>query len=94
MAQGPSHVLCLLKENAVEDLKNLLGPTSVVKARKIAPYSLRAVYGIKGGDRYSNGIHGSDTLLSARKEIHYFFPQSKLVFNSNKVCATENSRVD
>ena len=54
----------------------MLGPTSVSKARREAPESLRAKYGDKNNDSH-NSAHGSDSSNSAQREIKFFFPECK-----------------
>ncbi|KXJ18056.1 nucleoside diphosphate kinase homolog 5 [Exaiptasia diaphana] len=70
MSSGPIMVLVLARENAVPFWKQLIGPTSTQKARDQAPESLRAIY---GSDGTRNALHGSDSITSAEREIHFFF---------------------
>ncbi|KAG5445754.1 NME NM23 member 5 [Clonorchis sinensis] len=70
MSSGPISVLVLAKENAVMSWQKLIGPANSVKARSLAPTSLRALYGI---DDQQNALHGSDSIASAEKEIRFFF---------------------
>ncbi|KAF6210340.1 hypothetical protein GE061_013444 [Apolygus lucorum] len=72
LSNTPLIVMVLAKENAVEDLKTLCGPTKVLMARKHHPFSLRAQYGQRG-DLSQNALHASDSVESAKKEILYFF---------------------
>jgi nucleoside-diphosphate kinase len=73
MSSGPSIVLVLEKENAIEDLRKLMGATDPAKAdagtiRKELATSVEA-----------NVIHGSDSPESAAIEIPYFFTKLQLI---------------
>jgi nucleoside-diphosphate kinase len=73
MSSGPSIVLVLEKENAIEDLRKLMGATDPAKAdagtiRKEFATSVEA-----------NIIHGSDSAESAAIEIPYFFTKLQLI---------------
>jgi nucleoside-diphosphate kinase len=67
MSSGPIVVLALEKENAIADLRKLMGATDPAKAdagtiRKKHAASIEA-----------NAIHGSDAEETARFELSYFF---------------------
>jgi len=67
MSSGPMVVLALEKENAIADLRKLMGATDPAKAdagtiRKKHADSIEA-----------NAIHGSDAEDTARFELGYFF---------------------
>ena len=67
MSSGPIVVLALEKENAIADLRKLMGATDPAKAdagtiRKKHAASIEA-----------NAIHGSDAEETARFELGYFF---------------------
>lgn len=49
-----------------------MGPTSATRAKMEAPHTLRAKY---GHDQTRNGLHGSDSYLSAEREIKFIFPE-------------------
>ncbi len=73
MSSGPAIVLVLEKDNAVEDLRKLMGATDPAKAergtiRKDFATSVEA-----------NVIHGSDSPESAAIEIPYFFTKLQLI---------------
>jgi nucleoside-diphosphate kinase len=73
MSSGPSIVMVLEKENAIEDLRKLMGATDPGKAeagtiRKDFATSVEA-----------NIIHGSDSPESAAIEIPYFFTKLQLI---------------
>lgn len=71
MTSGPCTVLLLQRPNAVAAWRALIGPTDSAKARLSAPRSLRAKYGTDG---QQNAFHGSDSHVSAAREISIFFP--------------------
>lgn len=60
----------LVKDNAIKEWRNLLGPTNTQKARDEAPGSLRAQFGTDGT---RNACHGSDSNESADRELNIFF---------------------
>jgi nucleoside diphosphate kinase len=48
----------LVKDNAVEEWRKLIGPTNTEVAKRDAPNSLRAIFGTDGT---KNAVHGSDS---------------------------------
>ncbi|PNF39884.1 Nucleoside diphosphate kinase-like protein 5 [Cryptotermes secundus] len=74
MSSGPIIVLCLSKNNAVDDWNTLIGPANVSEARHLFPACLRAKYGDQSEDTF-NGLHGSENEETAEKEIRFFFPE-------------------
>lgn len=65
-------VLMILEgENAVENLRNLMGPTDSTKAPK------GTIRGEFGTDITYNAIHGSDSKENAEIEINRFFRQKQ-----------------
>lgn len=67
MSSGPIVVLALEKENAIADLRKLMGATNPANAE---PGTIRK----KWADNIErNAIHGSDADDTARFELSYFF---------------------
>lgn len=73
MTSGPCMPLALVKENAVEDFRTLIGATDPQKA---APGTIRAKFA-KSID--ANAIHGSDSDENAMREIQFFFSEMERV---------------
>ncbi|KAG2451865.1 hypothetical protein HYH02_003641 [Chlamydomonas schloesseri] len=71
MTSGPIWALVLAKPGAILAWRALMGPTNVFKARAEQPKCLRALYGTDGTQ---NATHGSDSPISAAREIKFFFP--------------------
>ena len=67
MSSGPSVVLVLEKDDAIESLRELMGATDPAKA---ADGTIRKEFAT---DVEHNVIHGSDSLESTAIEIPYFF---------------------
>ncbi len=67
MSSGPIVVLALEKENAIADLRTLMGATNPEKADE---GTIRKKWGT---NIEKNAIHGSDAEDTARFEISYFF---------------------
>ncbi len=72
MTGGPVIVMALEKDNAIADLRKLMGSTDPAKAD---PNTLRKLY---GSTIERNAIHGSADPDSARREVRYFFPDYEL----------------
>nr|CAH7761486.1 unnamed protein product [Callosobruchus chinensis] len=72
MTSGPCELMILTKENAIQEWRQLMGPTKVFKAQFDAPDSLRGQFGLSDT---RNATHGSDSPESAMKEIEIFFPE-------------------
>lgn len=74
MTSGPIQPLVLSSHgDVVQEWRDLLGPTNAETAKEKAPESIRALYGT---DNTANAAHGSDSKLSAYREIEFFFPGS------------------
>ncbi len=69
MSSGPSVVALLKRENAVNTLRDLMGPTDPLEA---ASGTIRNLY---GETIRKNAIHGSDTDEHAKSEADFFFSQ-------------------
>ncbi len=67
MTSGPSVVLALEKENAVQAWRDLMGPTDSTKAPK------GTIRGDFGTNVQENASHGSDSPENASLELKYFF---------------------
>lgn len=72
MSSGPIMAIALAKTNAIQEWRDLMGPTNSEKAREEAPNSIRAKFGT---DNTQNATHGSDSPTSATRELKFFFPK-------------------
>ena len=72
MTSGPIMAVVLEKENAVENLRQLMGNTDPLKAQE---GTIRQKFGL---DKQQNSIHGSDSKENALKEIQFFFSEYEL----------------
>ena len=73
MTSGPVYVAALERENAVAELRQLMGATDPMKAEE---GTLRKEF---GESIEQNAIHGSDSDENAKGEIAFFFAESELV---------------
>jgi len=71
VTSGVAVIFAIRKENAIQDLRNLVGPTDPNEARKTDPDTLRALY---GSSKQANAIHCSDSYENACRELEIFFP--------------------
>ncbi|XP_071942606.1 thioredoxin domain-containing protein 3 homolog isoform X3 [Antedon mediterranea] len=72
MTSGPSMVMVLSREDAIDNWRTLMGPTDPEVAKDQAPESLRALL---GKDILHNAIHGSSSKGQAVKKIKELFPE-------------------
>ncbi|KAM6104180.1 thioredoxin domain-containing protein 3 [Theristicus caerulescens] len=70
MTEGPSVIMILSKENAVEEWRQLIGPTDPEVAKETSPESIRAQF---AQDILSNAVHGSSNREHALKSIECVF---------------------
>ncbi len=73
MSSGPAFVLVLEKENAIADLRKLMGATNPANAEE---GTIRKKF---AGSIEENTVHGSDAEETAAFEIGYFFAGYELV---------------
>lgn len=60
----------LVSDTAIQQWRDLIGPTNTQIAKSEAPDSLRALFGT---DNTKNAVHGSDSKGSMQKEIDFWF---------------------
>ena len=73
MTSGPVVPLALERDNAVPQLREVMGATDVAKA---APGTIRQMFGTS---IERNAIHGSDSPENAALELVFFFARSELL---------------
>jgi len=72
MSSGPCITMVLEKDNAIADLREVMGATDPAKA---APGTIRQKFGT---DIEKNAVHGSDAPETAKYEIGFFFSGAEL----------------
>ena len=72
MTSGPVVLLVLEGEDAVTKNRTIMGATNPAEA---APNTLRKLY---ASSIEANAVHGSDSQVSAEREISYFFEKSEM----------------
>ena len=77
MSSGPVMVQVFEGENAIEALRNIMGATKPIDAKKGTIRNLYANHEPVNGT-YENAIHGSDSIQSAGREINFFFTNSEI----------------
>lgn len=75
MTESPVIVLALQKENAVADLREVIGATDPAEA---AEGTIRKLYAESKG---RNTIHASDSPENAKVELGFFFSEKELIEN-------------
>ena len=70
MSSRPIYAMVLERTNGISAWRELAGPTNAIKAKEIAPTSIRALFGTDGSQ---NAVHGSDSPGSAEREIKCLF---------------------
>ncbi|XP_031551543.1 nucleoside diphosphate kinase 7-like [Actinia tenebrosa] len=86
MTSGPVVAMELKGHDAIQRWRKLLGPTDSATAREKSPISVRAKFGT---DNTKNAAHGSDSSVSAEKELKFFFGykrQNTAQFNNCTLC--------
>jgi nucleoside-diphosphate kinase len=73
MMSGPVMPIALERENAVAQLREVMGATDVAKA---APGTLRNLFGTS---IERNAVHGSDSPENAAIELSFFFSRAELL---------------
>lgn len=73
MSSGPAVVVALEREDAIPELRRLMGATNPAQA---APGTIRARF---ASSIERNAIHGSDAPETAAFELGYFFPGVELI---------------
>ncbi len=73
MTSGPVMLMCLIGENAVAKNRELMGATDPKKADQ---GTIRAKHGANVGE---NAVHGSDSPVSAARELAIFFDKHEFV---------------
>jgi nucleoside-diphosphate kinase len=76
MTSGPVVAAVLEGEEAVNRVREIIGPTDSEEARKVAPNSIRALFGT---DKGKNAIHASDSKESASYEIPFIFSELEIL---------------
>jgi len=70
LCAGPSLVMEVRQEDAVQSFRKLVGPHDPEVAKHLRPNTLRAKFGI---DRVKNGLHATDLAEDGLLEVEYFF---------------------
>ncbi|XP_023179246.2 nucleoside diphosphate kinase 6 [Drosophila hydei] len=72
MQSGFCYAFILQSESCIQKWRNLMGPTKVFRAVYTEPECLRSLYGLSDT---RNACHGSDSTVSALREIAIVFPE-------------------
>lgn len=71
MTSGPCQPLVLAREGAIQEWREVMGPTKVFRSSLSHPSSLRGRFGLTDT---RNCCHGSDSPETAAREMGFFFP--------------------
>nr|CAG4635175.1 EOG090X0HUX [Alona affinis] len=74
MKSGPIQVYILAHSDAIQAWRKTMGPTKTFRAQNEVPCTIRGTFGLTDT---RNCTHGSDSNISALKEIEFFFPDFK-----------------
>ncbi|CAG2195481.1 NME8 [Mytilus edulis] len=74
MTSGPTYLMVLSREGAVDGWRSLIGPTDPTQAKEVSPDSIRATY---GKSILENAVHGSSDPDHAKKTIKTIFGDLK-----------------
>uniref|UniRef100_A0A8W8L7M3 Nucleoside diphosphate kinase-like domain-containing protein n=1 Tax=Magallana gigas TaxID=29159 RepID=A0A8W8L7M3_MAGGI len=72
MTSGPTYIMVLSREDAVQGWRQVIGPTDPEKAKEENPDSLRAAY---GKNILQNAVHGSSTAEHADVTVKKIFAE-------------------
>ncbi|KAG7398430.1 NME NM23 member 5 [Phytophthora boehmeriae] len=89
MTSGEIVALQLSRPHAIRVWRALMGPTNSSKARETHPWTLRARF---GEDGTRNATHGSDSSVSAARELRYFFGSASIAGDLSN-SSTLNARI-
>lgn len=70
LSNGPAIALEVRSENAVEAMRELVGPHDPELARVLRPHTIRAKHGL---DKVMNAVHITDLAEDGQLEVEYFF---------------------
>ncbi|XP_052079996.1 thioredoxin domain-containing protein 6-like isoform X40 [Mytilus californianus] len=74
MTSGPTYLMVLSREGAVDGWRSMIGPTDPTQAKEVSPDSIRATY---GESILKNAVHGSSDPEHAKKTIKTIFGDLK-----------------
>jgi len=83
MSSGPIIAMVLLKDNAVEDFRTLIGATDPAKA---AEGTIRKLFATS---KSHNAVHGSDSDASAERESAFFFSRREFLRSDEVIASME-----
>lgn len=71
MSSSPIYALILAKSDAINSWRSLMGKANVYRTIYNDPDCLRSRFGLTDT---RNAVHGSDSEMTVRREIAFFFP--------------------